>query len=270
LTNTGFVRPLDAVTVSYLKQQAVIPLMWDTWEYRESDLDLCACHSREVMVLGTNERDDRLRTFEHVGTIAVKLLLEMELELVGSSVIIVGGGEFGRAVASALAGSGANVFAVCQNGNDHLPVCGRVCSGSLSEALPFIRQSDALVFAEHEREDCLVGNGGEISVQDLLNANPGIKLVHISGHVDIRGLVAAGLEVNPACATGKPRVMSVTTAYIGPKPVVDLHAAGLKVGQIMARARRESGTYEEALARALQDPLCRDFSAEQKRRFHLA
>jgi len=34
-----------------------------------------------------------------------------------------------------------------------------------------------------------------------------------------------------------PGHMSVTTDYIGPKPLIDLHAAGLKVGQELARVR---------------------------------
>jgi hypothetical protein len=32
--------------------------------------------------------------------------------------------------------------------------------------------------------------------------------------------------------------MTITTAYAGPRPVIDLHAAGLKAGGEVVRARR--------------------------------
>ncbi len=43
VTNTGAVRPLDAAVVARMRPGAVVPLMWETWEFRPSDLDLPAC-----------------------------------------------------------------------------------------------------------------------------------------------------------------------------------------------------------------------------------
>ena len=43
LTNTGFLRPIDENIIDKLKTECVIPLMWETWEFRNSDLDIEAC-----------------------------------------------------------------------------------------------------------------------------------------------------------------------------------------------------------------------------------
>ncbi|MYE91551.1 hypothetical protein F4X33_21435, partial [Candidatus Poribacteria bacterium] len=56
VTNLGFVRPIDKEVIAYLKPTAVLPLMWETWEFREADLDLSECRRVGIMVLGTNER----------------------------------------------------------------------------------------------------------------------------------------------------------------------------------------------------------------------
>jgi hypothetical protein len=45
--------------------------------------------------------------------------------------------------------------------------------------------------------------------------------------------------------------MTVTTAYLGVKPVVDLHAAGLHVASIVAREREKGGSIDMALSMAV-------------------
>jgi hypothetical protein len=46
--------------------------------------------------------------------------------------------------------------------------------------------------------------------------------------------------------------MTVTTDYLGPKPVIDLHAAGLKAGEVVARSRLAGLSCDEAVRRAEQ------------------
>jgi len=55
VTNVGFVRPIDSQVIGAMKHGAVIPLMCEAWEFRVGDVDLDACRSRNIHVLGTNE-----------------------------------------------------------------------------------------------------------------------------------------------------------------------------------------------------------------------
>ena len=43
VTNLGFVRPIDEPLLSKLGPQAVVSLMWETWEHRPEELDRDAC-----------------------------------------------------------------------------------------------------------------------------------------------------------------------------------------------------------------------------------
>ena len=38
ITNSGFVRPINRDMISWMKPTAVIPLMWEPWEFREGEL----------------------------------------------------------------------------------------------------------------------------------------------------------------------------------------------------------------------------------------
>ena len=44
--------------------------------------------------------------------------------------------------------------------------------------------------------------------------------------------------------------MSVTTEYVGAKPLVDLHTAGLKVGETSCRSRLKGLSVEESIKAA--------------------
>jgi hypothetical protein len=94
VTNLGMVRPLDASLLAKLKPGAVIPLMWETWEFRPEDLDLTECLKLNIPVLGTNEHHPDLQIFPYVAQTAVKLLHEAGYEIFRSRIALVGHGEF--------------------------------------------------------------------------------------------------------------------------------------------------------------------------------
>ena len=101
VTNLGFVRPIDRSMIAHLKPTAVLPLMWEPWEFREADLDLSECRRAGITVLGTNEREPRLNLFTYVGYLAVKLAFELGIEVYRSRVVIIGSGVFGESCVSA-------------------------------------------------------------------------------------------------------------------------------------------------------------------------
>ncbi len=76
-----------------------------------------------------------------------------------------------------------------------------------------------------------------MEASELAELNPGAVIAHIAGGVDEASLRAAGLICWPE-RLAPAGYMSVTTDYVGPRPLIDLHAAGLRVGQAMALAAR--------------------------------
>lgn len=120
LTNMGFVRPIDREMIAHLKPTAVVPLMWETWELREEDLNLSACWNRRIPVLGTNEKAAGLETFRHVGLIALKLALNLEIEVFRSRILVYSSGEFAESIIRVLKDNGAEVFLVGEDRSSKL------------------------------------------------------------------------------------------------------------------------------------------------------
>lgn len=255
VTNLGFVRPINKEFISDMKETAVVPLMFETWEYRGEDLDLLECRRKGIAVLGTNERAEELEIFGYVGYLAMKLAFELDIEVFKSKVIVVGGGYFGENTVNAFTNAGAKVVNVRLGERDTL---------SSKKAKKELADCDLIVFVEHESRDLILGEGGQLGVPEMLRINPGISIVHIAGGVDRKAIEQAQIPCRPA-QLASPGYMSVTTDYLGPKPVIDLHTAGLKVGELMARARLRGLSREQAEGEALQNPICQGFSEKQKR-----
>jgi hypothetical protein len=53
--------------------------------------------------------------------------------------------------------------------------------------------------------------------------------------------------------------MAANASYVGPRPVIELHAAGLKVGELLVRGMRQFGNAADAKKQALQSGFALDF-----------
>jgi hypothetical protein len=215
--------------------------MWETWEFRAEDVDLEECRRLGIAVLGTNEHHPLLQTMDHVGVIALKLLLSMDVEIVGSQVAVLGDGEFGDQVERRLRMAGAGIVRLSRGNGSGL---------AAGPALRDLADSDALVVVEHSYRGLLVGPGGPLEPAQLQSANPGLAVAHICGQVDRQSLVDVGLQCAPE-AFSPAGHMSLATDFVGPRPLIDLHTAGLKVGESLARARLGGSDARESEAEVL-------------------
>lgn len=256
VTNLGFVRPIDKGTISHLKPTAVLPLMWETWEFRETDLDLSACRYKGITVLGTNEQAVGLDLFTYVGYLAVKLAFELEIEIYRSKVVVVGSDLFGENSVKAFNKLEADIKYI------DLSVGASLATESAKSTF---RDADLVVLVEHHSSVCLIGSEGQITVEELLMLSPHLSIVHIAGNVNREEIDSAAIPCLPQTSAA-PGHMSVATDYLGPKPVIVLHAAGLKVGEAMARTRLaglDPIATEKKVLRNL--PLAMGFSNSHKR-----
>lgn len=234
VTNLGFVRRIDSDIVVRLPRTAVVCLMWEPWEFRESDIDLAACKAAGIPVIGTCETDRRLRTFEYVGVLALKLMLESGIECLGSRILVIGSDPFGSAVLETMRSVGA------------VPELLRLPSHSccLDDIYGSrVGDADCMVLVEHRDHRELIGDAGICADRFRLS---GCQVIHIAGALDVAALDRNGVSKYPPKRV-EPGYMTLTTDYVGPKSVIDLHVGGLKVGEVAVRVRRAGGTIEEAI-----------------------
>jgi len=247
VTNLGFVRPIDATFIAAMKQGAVIPYMREAWESRPGDVDLTACYKQNIPVIGTNEDFEGLRIFNYLGTLAIKMLFEVGLEVRENNILVVSQDKFGEVISSSLKDCGARVLLAQEPGRVDLNRINRL---------------DALLVANFSPHELLVGLKGWYEPSILAERHPGCKVVRFAGRLDVASLVEYGIDCYPDSAVGSYRIAK-TLAHLGPKPVIELHAAGLKVGELMWRKMRELNDAVKVVETlTLENPLCHTLHEE--------
>jgi hypothetical protein len=246
VTNLGFVRPITKELINKLPFDSAIPLMWETWEVRNEDIDFVSCKEKGIPILGTNERDKRLCIFRYVGMLALKLLFEQEIEVYKSNILVVSSGHYLYEIEKVLLDNGANVYVY----NPFNPPT------EINELKQFANKCDALVIAEQQNMGTLVSENEHIRI-DWLDCNT-VKIVHIAGVLDYQLLERRGFSKHPNKKVDFG-YMTVTTDYVGIRPVIDLHSAGLKVGQALVEGMRIYKNPEKAQKYALEKSPAMDF-----------
>lgn len=238
VTNLGFVRPINAKILKVMKSTAVVSLMCEAWEFRYGDVDLEACQAKGILVLGTNEDYPGLEVFTYSGNLCLKMLFDAQIEVYKSTIVIVGRDKFGPTIQQAIKKAGANAVLI---DDLNLPENRKTLSGA-----------DVLVVADYLRSDAIIGDGGDITPMELAILTPSLTVLQYAGVVDIEGLRQVGISCHPAKMLG-PHRMAFTLAELGPRPVVELHTAGLKVGEMAAIARQRGLEATLAESVILQD-----------------
>lgn len=236
VTNLGFVRPISRQLIERLPADAAIGLMWEPWEFRAKDIDLAACVERGIPVVATNEQHPEVATLRFVGLLALKLLLEAGVEVLGLNLIVIGSNPFGRACVDALVATGAKV----KHLDPYLSWPPMLQDGEIVEA-------DAIVVVEHRYAEEVLGGRVGSSLAALVERR--VPIIHICGLVDYEYLSSGNCQKYPANSVPFGH-MTVTTAHVGVKPVVDLHCAGLHATSIVARARKTGASVQDAVAAA--------------------
>ncbi len=214
VTNSGQVRPIDAGMIAHMKPSSVVPLMYESWEYRHADVDLKACRARNIIVAGTNERHPDVDVFSFLGQMAVMQLHDAGIAVRGSHILLLCDNDFGPFIMHDLKNAGAEVTETRQlTPNAILPQC------------------DAVILAMQPRE-ARVFNAGDARL--LSQKAPGAVVVQYWGDADRAALAAAGVPVWPAEAPHAGH-MGTLPSDVGPEPIVRLQAGGLKVGQVLAQ-----------------------------------
>jgi hypothetical protein len=216
VTNCGHVRPIDATVVSRMRPGAAVPLMYESWELRPSDVDVTACRRQGVRVAGTNERHPAVDVFSFLGVMAVRLLLDAGVAVYRSRVLLLCDNPFRSYLERGLAGSGALVdVRDSAVGLDVSPDGGY----------------DAVLVALCPGPGPVLDASATRMVAERL---PGAVVAQFWGDLDRDALRAAGVPVWPAVPPAAGH-MGVLPSDVGPEPVVRLQAGGLKVGELLSR-----------------------------------
>jgi hypothetical protein len=230
VTNSGQVRPIEAEMVAYMKPSSVVPLMYESWEYRQTDVDLAACRARGIAVAGTNERHPSVDVFSFLGQMAVMQLHDAGIAVRGSEVLLLCDNDFAPFIRRDLENAGAHVTQSLRLTEDVVsPQCDAVLLVLHPGPRPAFDDEDARL---------------------LSRKAPGAVLVQYWGDADRAALAAAEVPVWPLRAPAAGH-MAILPSAVGPEPIIRLQAGGLKVGEVLARGMEDASSEDRSFVQML-------------------
>lgn len=234
ITNSGHLRPITREYIMAMKPTAVIPLMYENWEFRKGDVDLDACREKGIKVAGTNEHHRLLDVFSFLGPLVVKALHNIFIPVIDSKIVIVSNNAFGLPIAKHLSRNMANVF--CVGPKEVFLGSDAVLCGDLKEAdIP--SNIDACVIATTP----MVSNTKTYRRTDLtefiVNICP-TACVHVWGDIDYELLKKSDIFLVPAEPV-KEGHQGLMMSDVGPEPIIRLQTGGLKVGEVLVRGSKD-------------------------------
>jgi CheY-like chemotaxis protein len=227
ITNSGHVRPIVGEFADAIRPDAVIPLMFETWEIRlgRIDVDLDDLLARGVRIGGTNERHPNVDIFSHLGPMAVAQLGDAGVSSYRGHIAILCDNVFRDFLAEGLSGAGADVIAA-SSASEILDRSQRPFDAILVAMMPIGRPA-------------ITG----VELQQIADIWPDVVLVQYWGDLDRDACDALGLNYWPPVSPGAGH-MGVLPSRVGPEPVVRVQTGGLKVGQVL---------HQEPSARSVAD-----------------
>ncbi len=256
VTDLPGVRPIDESILRTLSDTAVVTLMRGVAHWRPADVDIAGCRRAGIAVAGLDEEAVGLLRYAPLAVIWG--LTALGVEATGGVVLVAGAGHAYPYVVRALAQLGARVLVAAPESAGRIALHGgEKVAGSLAEpaALEPLGEADALILAPGLPGDRLLGPGTPVEAQAIAAAAPHLAVVCGGADIESRALADAGLRVWPSPHGGGPAAVD----ELVPRPVIESLVAGLKVGEVMARARRggsspvaaEQAAAEEAHAELL-------------------
>jgi hypothetical protein len=252
VTNLGLLRPIGSSFIEAMNNKAVITSMCEDWEIRNEDIDLPKCREKGILVGAVNEESSLKNIFHYVGFLAMKLILEAGLEVYNNRFLIVSSDKFGDTIANVLKKNGAEAEIVNTNSFISLARSNNVKHNNSDDSLkpktaisektaPTLPGKlpgsyDALVIADFSYRNPIIAQERGVDAVLLKRLYPESKIIHLAGEVAADYLNDNEIICYPL-QNGVKQRMSKTLDYLGIRPLIELHTAGLKVGEMLAKER---------------------------------
>jgi hypothetical protein len=240
ITNSGHLRPLNADLLSHAKDDLVIPLMYEAWEWREADMDIQYIRKRGFKVGATNERHPDVDVFNYLGDMALKLIFDAGITPYKNKFILLCNNDFGPFIARVLARICDGLAVIDKYENRDLYDLSRIdwIGGFPDFRLPPVyKNAEAVIFTAYPFDQAWIGENTAVSPEQILSQLSDPFILRYAGDLDENVLKNKGIRFFPGHVFSGH--MGILPSAIGYDPIIRLQSGGLKAGEAMLSGQHE-------------------------------
>jgi len=234
ITNSGHLRPLNKEMLIHAKDNLVIPLMYEAWEWRDADMDIEYIRKRGFKVGATNERHPNVDVFNYLGDMALKQIFDAGICPYGNKFILLCNNDFGPFIAKVLAGICDGLAVIDKDENKHRYDITRVdwIGGFPDLKIPdSYRNAEAVIFTAYPFDQNWIGDNTPVRFQQLKSLLTDPYILRYAGDLDETFLQKEGVRFFPHHVHSGH--MGILPSAVGYDPIIRLQSGGLKVGEAL-------------------------------------
>ena len=232
ITNSGHLRPLDKSMLQYAKDNVVIPLMFEAWEWRDADMDISYIRNRGFKVGSTNERHPKIDVFNYLGDMAVKQIFDAGVCPYNNNFLLLCNNDFGPYIAKTVSKlcSKLGVIDLDSNKNKYdLDTIDWIGGFPEIDIPTEYKSCEAVIFTAYPFTNEWIGSKSPILISDLTSQMDNPYLLRFCGDLNVEDLSKSGIKYFPNEV--KSGHMGILPSAIGFDPIIRLQSGGLKVGE---------------------------------------
>lgn len=225
----GDISQIDTKYIAALKENCVIsyyPKNFDFYDVQGINLEECT--NKKIPVVSVNPNDSNLMLYKYISQVILKRFNEINLDLFRSRTLIVGYGELFESVLSLLKTCGSYVYAAnLEKMQDK------------SYIIKHLADMDSIVVVDYpQKYGNIIGTDGFITIEDILNINPEVKIMHLAGKIQTNPLNLGKIFYMPERI--KQNSLSINEYDLGLRAIIDTSAATMKAAETLIKIKNRS------------------------------
>jgi hypothetical protein len=227
---------MDRKSINFLKKECVISCFPQNCDFSSvSGIDAESCAEKGIKIILLNPNCKEIGLFKHISHLILKRCYENGISLYKSKILLVGGGELTENILSLLKAIGANVFVASTNRPE-----------DRDYAIKHISDSDAVILCEYPlTNEIILGNNGFINIHEAKEKNPELKIIHLSGKVEMNPLILSGLDYCPDTIIQNTLNLNIRETSL--KLICDTVAATLKSAESLIKNPNKSIQFNDSI-----------------------
>jgi hypothetical protein len=220
---------IDGVFASNLNKDCIISMLPKNLDFNNTlGINAEECSRRNIKIIGVEPDNKNLSLYKHLAHVVTKRCSEAGVDVLGSKLLLISNGELSDNILSHLKNCGAQVYVAHTDNNQ-----------DKSYILKHLEEVDAVIVADYPLMSSLViGNEGFIRVEDILNVNPEVKIIHLAGKMQPNALSLNRISYWPNSIV--QNTLNVNIKELGLRTSVEIVAASMKAAESLIKLKDKS------------------------------
>jgi len=238
ITNSGHLRPLNESLLSHAKDGLVIPLMYEAWEWRDTDVDINYVRKRGFQIGATNERHPDIDVFNYLGDMALKQIFDAGICPYNNQFVLLCNNDFGPYIAKVLARNCGGLAVIDRDEHKGKYALDEIdwIGGFPEVKIPAsYKNAEAIVFTAYPFHESWIGANSPIDIDEIQSQLADPLILRYAGDIDETVLQNRNLRFFPSHVQSGH--MGILPSDIGFDPIIKLQSGGLKTAEAMLKGQ---------------------------------